>query len=181
MTRYLVWQSLNPTAKPPCCEGVGGPGFPGGGAGGRVRVRPGEFADFEANQHQCVLKMRRIEPLAAPPGGAPVRRLSGPVGDVHRHHPLTVSHQTFDQFLFSSYIIAPFHSSPSLLLVASSSLGLNPTVYQVSSEGGWWRARNEDSPPLRGVPWATPWLKVRPAEKLPTGYISTRKDLCLKD
>ncbi|GIX66722.1 hypothetical protein CEXT_454471 [Caerostris extrusa] len=24
MTRYLVWQCLNPTAKPPCCEGVGG-------------------------------------------------------------------------------------------------------------------------------------------------------------
>ncbi|GIY83377.1 hypothetical protein CEXT_179761 [Caerostris extrusa] len=28
------------------------------------------------------------EPLAAPPGGAPVRRLPGQVGDVQRHHPL---------------------------------------------------------------------------------------------
>ncbi|GIY48305.1 hypothetical protein CDAR_37321 [Caerostris darwini] len=55
----------------------------------------------------------RPEPLAASPGGAPVRRLPGQVGDVQRHHPLAVSHQ----------VIAPFHSSPSLLLVASSSLG----------------------------------------------------------
>ncbi|GIY01814.1 hypothetical protein CDAR_257141 [Caerostris darwini] len=35
--------------------------------------------------------------------------------------------------------------------------------------GRWgWGARNEGSPPPRGVPWATPWLKVRAAERLPT-------------
>ncbi|GIY46389.1 hypothetical protein CEXT_800711 [Caerostris extrusa] len=30
-----------------------------------------------------------------------------------------------------------------------------------------WGARNEGSPPPRGVPWATPWPKDKAAERLP--------------
>ncbi|GIZ04729.1 hypothetical protein CEXT_23751, partial [Caerostris extrusa] len=46
------------------------------------------------------------------------------------------------------------------------SSSLNPTVYQVSRQMGrvGVGARNEGSPPPRGVPRATPWLKVRAAE-----------------
>ncbi|GIY06314.1 hypothetical protein CDAR_569031 [Caerostris darwini] len=45
------------------------------------------------------------EPLAASPRGAPVRRRSGQVGDVQRHHPLVVSDQKLMGAAQSRYFI----------------------------------------------------------------------------
>ncbi|GIY14169.1 hypothetical protein CDAR_225521 [Caerostris darwini] len=84
-----------------------------------------EFADFDANQHQCALNPWQL-PLV-----------------VHRYDVVG------DRWVRCT-VVVPWCS--------------NQKVYQVSSGGG---ARNEGSPPPRGVPWATPWPKHKAAERLP--------------
>ncbi|GIX70025.1 hypothetical protein CEXT_180821 [Caerostris extrusa] len=131
------------------------------------------------------------------PGGAPVRRSSGQVGDVQRYHPL-VSQIRFSYLCFSpSLCLSAVHSSFTFTITSASSCNVITSTdsttssallkhYHSAAETQRFTksprqvgvgARNEGSPPPRGVPWATPWLKVRAAERLPTGHITTGKKM----
>ncbi|GIY48308.1 hypothetical protein CDAR_37341 [Caerostris darwini] len=94
-----------------------------------------EFADFEANQDQCVLNPWQL-PLVVHRFDASQDRwvtcsvtipcshyiIESPMNNPFSFNLLTPNIRSIS-FFPSSIATAPFHSSPSLLLVASSSLG----------------------------------------------------------